>query len=513
MERKRRLLSRILTCCIVSISASACQYELDNIEEDNSKETITLEFRTPEFITKSTDPRENDIHDINLLIFQNGVLEYKEWFNTDPLGTENKSIKLIKGRKYSFYILANYGSQINASDWEELKKLKLDIGSTKRLGLLMSGVLEDRLINGQETVVISLTRMEAKISLKIDRSKLSDGINMTVYKVSIGNSVKYMNTIGPNKAKNKYDCVNEGYTLSKMNCRELNEIMQGGMSDEVVLYLPENLQGNFPEDIEKDSEKVFHEGDARADVCSFIQLEFGYNSNENFSINGSNLIYRFYLGENRQNLDVERNCHYHITVTPKDSGLSGDGWRVDKTGIGKFVRQIILSEQQCKLTYKGQQNLLEAEVFPSDATYKDLIWESSNPQIATVQYDGTVTAVSEGECDIICYANDNSGIQTSCKVLVKFAPPSFNIYPGNYISGKVGESIHIWCEFFPPYAPFDIGYEELNYDKGRGIYDYTVDKDGHGVTLKLKKAGTGLLYMSAGDPVNESGLVIVEVKS
>ena len=511
MGRKRRLLSRILTGCILALLISACQYHIDT--PDNSTGVVTIEYRTPDFITRSTDSKEDDIHDINILVFQNGELEYKEWFTADPLGVETKSIRLAKGRRYSFYLLANYGNEVNASDWEELKKLKLDTGSTKRLGLLMSGVLEDKPITANETIVIPLTRMEAKVSLKIDRSKLSDGVHMTVYKVSIGNSVKYMSTIGPNKAQNRYDCTAEGYTLNKMNCRELNDIQQGGMSNEVVLYLPENMQGDFPESIEEDSDKVFKEGDSRAEVCSFIQMEFGYSSNEHFSINGNNLIYRFYLGENRQNLDVERNCHYHITVTPTDSGLSGDGWRVDKTGIGTYVRQIILSEQQCRLTYKGQQNLLEAEVFPTDATYKDLIWKSSNPQIASVQQDGTVTAVSEGECDIWCSANDNSGVQASCKAMVKFAPPSFNIYPGSYVSGKVGESIHIWCEFFPPYAPFDLGHEELNYDKGRGIYDYTIDKDGHGVTLKLKKAGTGLLYMSAGDPVNESGLVIVEVKS
>ena len=32
-------------------------------------------------------------------------------------------------------------------------------------------------------------------------------------------------------------------------------------------------------------------------------------------------------------MDIERNCHYHITVTPEDDGLHGDGWRVDKTGL------------------------------------------------------------------------------------------------------------------------------------------------------------------------------------
>ena len=64
---------------------------------------------------------------------------------------------------------------------------------------------------------------------------------------------------------------------------------------------------------------------------------------------------------------------------------------------------------------------------------------------------------------------------------------------------------------FPPNTPFDIGYEELEYDKSRGIYDYVPDDDGHGVTLTLLKSGRGILYMSAGYPINDSKLIVVEV--
>lgn len=491
---------------------SGCQHDISMDSGNRCCESVRIEFKYPDYVTKLTGQKEDVISDLNLLVFQNGELELKRWIYAEDGVLEDILIGLTKGHTYTFYALANHGREINVASWKELEDLRLEIekASYTRPELLMSGILTDKTITGYDNISIQLIRMEAKISLKIDRSQLSENVELAVKKVSIGNSAKYINAVGPNTAKNKHDCHAEGYNLNEKECVPLNDIIQEGLSHEVQLYLPENMQGDFPEQIGEAEEKVFEEGDFLAEVCSFIQIEMEYASNKHFSTE-KNLIYRFYLGDSIQNLDVERNCHYHITVIPKDSGLSGSGWRVDKTGIGTYVQQIILSEQQCKFNYKGQENLLEAEVLPAEATYKDVSWSSSNSKIATVRQDGTITAVGEGECNIICKSTDNSGIQASCKVEVKFAEPYFTIYPGSYITGKVGDSIHIWCEFFPPYAPFDLGYEELNYDKGRGIYDYTVDKDGHGVTLLLKKSGSGILYMSAGAPVNESGIVIVEV--
>jgi hypothetical protein len=53
--------------------------------------------------------------------------------------------------------------------------------------------------------------------------------------------------------------------------------------------------------------------------------------------------------------------------------------------------------------------------------------------------------------------------------------------------------------------------EELMEDKQNGIYDFEVDKDGHGVTLTLTGPGRGLVYMEVGEPVNEAAMWIIEV--
>ena len=48
-------------------------------------------------------------------------------------------------------------------------------------------------------------------------------------------------------------------------------------------------------------------------------------------------------------------------------------------------------------------------------------------------------------------------------------------------------------------------------DKAEGIYDYTIDDNGHGAVLTLTGPGRGLIYMEAGEPVNDAALFIIEV--
>ena len=69
----------------------------------------------------------------------------------------------------------------------------------------------------------------------------------------------------------------------------------------------------------------------------------------------------------------------------------------------------------------------------------------------------------------------------------------------------------IWCEYYPPNAVFDPGYEELELDRQRGIYDYEVDNDERSVTLTLKAKGSGIVYMSVGEPVNMTEMAVIYI--
>ena len=117
----------------------------------------------------------------------------------------------------------------------------------------------------------------------------------------------------------------------------MNKETSVGESESLCVYLLENLQGDLLENVLSDEGKVF--SDSRyAEVCSYIQIKAEYSSAEHRTRPGGYLIYRFYLGEGRNNFDVRRNTHYTIRVRPEGDGLSEDSWRVDKDGIEEKTR-------------------------------------------------------------------------------------------------------------------------------------------------------------------------------
>ncbi|RGV56543.1 Ig-like domain-containing protein [Bacteroides fragilis] len=98
------------------------------------------------------------------------------------------------------------------------------------------------------------------------------------------------------------------------------------------------------------------------------------------------------------NLGLKDICK--ITVTP-----------IEATGIK-------LSESEKTMT-TGESFRLEYTIEPENTTNKEVEWESSDKTIATVNTDGEVTAVSDGECTITVKVK---GSDTSAKCVVKVNP-------------------------------------------------------------------------------------------
>lgn len=63
--------------------------------------------------------------------------------------------------------------------------------------------------------------------------------------------------------------------------------------------------------------------------------------------------------------------------------------------------------------YIGQSTDVTYTIVPSDVNIKKIKWQSSNDDIATVNSQGKVTAISEGTCEIIAYID-----KLSCKCTV-----------------------------------------------------------------------------------------------
>lgn len=424
MGRKGRTGGFILASWGILSLLCACE-EIDQ-DSDGLSESVIITLCSPIFDTKAYIPDEDSINDLNLIIIEGDKTEEIIWMEgLEKSGGHKLEVSLVKGRTYTIAAIANLGRRLDIETYRDLRELTIELQESDGYsnGIPMGAVCENIRIGDGTSIRMELIRMAAKISLKIDRSRLTKVVEMQVKGVRIGNCPRYVSVAGPSGAKCASDVFRTGFVLNEQQCAPLNSTGQHGLSGGISVYMLENMQGPFPHMIEEDEEKTLEEDNPLADRASFIEIEIDYKSSELISYD-SPLIYRFYIGDGIRSLDIERNCHYRFTVIPEDDGLSGNGWRVDKSGIG-----------------------------PST--------------------------------------------------------PLFTIHPGNYVEGHVGDTLHIWCECYPRTSPFDIGKEELDFDKGRGIYDYRIDEDGHGVTLYLRKPGTGILYMSAGEPISRNGMVLV----
>ena len=425
MERKRGIFSIILTyLCVTAAFGSSCGQSLPLSTEDNGTAVVTVQFSGADIRSKGDD---EEVNDISLTIFdQEGRAER---YIFSEMRTEPMKLEMISGRSYSMYATADFGYHVYAEDISEMEELTYHIDSPDELliRMPMSGSLTDIRLTADTVIRIPMKRLEARLEIQMDRSRMDENVVMEVTGVRIGNSPRQAKVFGESCVRMASERFEYGYSLSGPEVSSLNLEDRSGRSGKLQLYMLENMQGD-PADLdpENDRDKVFEEGDFRQKICSFLEVQFKYLSYNHFSHEGP-LIYRFYLGDSLDNMDVERNCRYNIRITPEGSGLSEESWRVDKTYIQEFG--------ESRLAY----------------------------------------------------------------------------FPESYIRGDIGDTLHLYCEFYPPHTPFKIDIEELEYDRSQGTYDYIIDEDGRGVRLILTGPGTGIVLMEAGDPVNDYALWIVEV--
>ena len=81
------------------------------------------------------------------------------------------------------------------------------------------------------------------------------------------------------------------------------------------------------------------------------------------------------------------------------------------------IEEIVLNAETITLK-PGKTGQLTASIAPDDATDKELIWTSSNPSVATVDSNGKVTGVSEGEAIITVKTKDGK-VYDECRVIVE----------------------------------------------------------------------------------------------
>lgn len=99
---------------------------------------------------------------------------------------------------------------------------------------------------------------------------------------------------------------------------------------------------------------------------------------------------------------------------------------------------------------KGETKQLSAVVAPSSATNKSVTWTSDNPDVASVNSSGLVTAVSDGTA-VITAKTSSGGYTDTCKVTVKTPVSGISISSSSIELNK-GETQQLTATVTPPDA-------------------------------------------------------------
>ena len=122
------------------------------------------------------------------------------------------------------------------------------------------------------------------------------------------------------------------------------------------------------------------------------------------------------------------------------------------TVVETQVTSITLNETSIILQANETYNLIPS-IYPQTATNKEVIWSSGNADIATVNQDGTVTAIMVGETSVSATAADGSGVTASCKVTVIQTPAtSISITVHGETSLEINQTVQLTAEVLPENA-------------------------------------------------------------
>lgn len=356
-------------------------------------------FLTGGMTTRGVSPDEMQISDLNIFIFSDdNFLEEHIYTGTEPLETDSKGcymdLKLILGKKYNIFVWANLGYRPNISSFEELSSFRYHLSHPDdfRNGICMTGEVLGIKPVRNSVLDIFLTRTMAKISVRVDRSGLEEGIIWEVCGLKLCNCPKSILMYGESRPEEVFA---NGFVADEEILYELNRETVSPYTD---LYTLESLENGA-------SEKTMQ----------YVEMKVDYISEDYSTGKNGPLTYRFKVSE-----DIVRNVNYRFRVRPEGDGLKEPGWDFEPA-------------------------------------------------------------------------------------------PYLRVSPGNLIAARVGDKIKIRCEYFPSYTPFDIGLEELEHDRKEGIYNYVLDDDGMGVELTCLKPGSGILYFTAGQPVNQEEMVLIVI--
>ena len=264
---------------------------------------------------------ENEIRDIQIVITKEdgSVFDVLYSDSSSELGFTGNV-----GSRYHIWAAANLGEKVDVHD---LQDFTAGTRSITKAGIAASGIPMFNGPDGQEilltddsgAVTVFLTRMLARVDLKVDTRLLKMQSQFNVKSVSIYNAINTYSPFTPSVRQEHRGRVE--YTFDSASSSDVSILNRGGT---ISLYAFENMQGTLlPGNTDPWKKVPSSLGDA-GDYCSYLEVDCSYGYDD--------VTYRMYLGKDAtENFDVERNTVYRVTLMPTEKEIRGErgSWKVE----------------------------------------------------------------------------------------------------------------------------------------------------------------------------------------
>lgn len=126
-----------------------------------------------------------------------------------------------------------------------------------------------------------------------------------------------------------------------------------------------------------------------------------------------------------------------------------------KTLSPSEIKSISLDSKELKMR-PGESQIVTATIYPKNASYNTIIWESSNPDVVEVDTTGNIKVISEGEGDVTVTVS-NLDRTISSKLIVKLSKEEYVPVEKIEVNNKnlnlsYGDSTNITTQVYPPTA-------------------------------------------------------------
>lgn len=156
--------------------------------------------------------------------------------------------------------------------------------------------------------------------------------------------------------------------------------------------------------------------------------------------------------------------------------------------VKQMVTSIVLSQTKAVLELDGFVRLT-ATVLPENAANKNVVWSSSNEDVATVR-NGRVDAYGYGTAIITCEAADGSGVKAKCKVSV----PKTEYVDLGLPSGTLWATWNIGATSPEDYGDYFAWGETEGYNEGKTTFSRSTYKWCEGSYTTMTKYCTNSSY-------------------